>query len=83
MNGKHSHAHNDNEEHEDYNFKAAYYHILADALTSVLAIVALITGKYFGITSLDAFAGIAGGFLIIKWAAGLIKNTVKDLIDMK
>ena len=83
MNGKHSHSHHDNEEHEDYNFKAAYYHILADALTSVLAIVALITGKYFGITSLDAFAGMAGGVLIIKWAAGLIKNTVKNLIDMK
>ena len=80
MHGKHTHSHDD--EH-DYNFKAAYYHILADALTSVLAIIALLTGKYFGITSLDAIAGMIGGILIIKWAFGLIKNTVKDLIDMK
>ena len=52
-------------------------------MTSVLAIIALLTGKYFGITSLDAIAGMIGGILIIKWAYGLIKNTVKELIDMK
>lgn len=79
-NGAH-HAHA--EAHRDYNFKAAYYHILADALTSVLAIIALVIGKYAGLVSLDAIIGGLGGLLIIKWAAGLIKHTVVILIDMK
>jgi len=80
MNGSHKEHH---EEHEDYNFKAAYYHILADALTSVLAITALLIGKYFNIIYFDSFVGLLGGILIIRWAAGLIKNTVKVLTDMK
>lgn len=93
MEGHHSqeHHHNHSEEHQneecsqdkDYNFKAAYYHILADALTSVFAIIALIAGKYFGLYYLDSLIGILGGILILKWAAGLITNTVKILIDMK
>ena len=68
---------------EDYNFKAAYYHILADALTSILAISALVIGKYFGIFYLDPIIGILGGILILKWTAGLLKHTTKLLIDMK
>ena len=68
---------------EDYNFKAAYYHILADALTSVMAIVALLAGKYFNILYFDSLVGILGGILILKWAINLVKNTVKILIDMK
>ena len=72
---------NSHKEH-DYNFKAAYYHILADALTSILAIIALVIGKYFNFIYLDALIGILGGLLILKWSAGLIKNTVKILIDM-
>lgn len=78
MEGKHHHHH----EHEDYNFKAAYYHILADALTSVLAIAALLVGKYFNFVCLDSIIGILGGVLILKWAVGLLINTVKILIDM-
>ena len=74
-----SHSHAD----EDYNFKAAYYHILADALTSILAIFALLLGKYFGIIQLDSIIGILGGILILKWAVGLTKSTIKILIDMK
>ena len=69
--------------HKDYNFKAAYYHILADALTSILAIIALLIGKYFNILYFDSLIGILGGILILKWAFGLIKNTVVELIDMK
>ena len=75
-----------NSEHkvgEDYNYKAAYYHILADALTSVLAIAALLIGKYLNIIYFDALVGMFGGILILKWAFALIKNTVKILIDMK
>jgi cation diffusion facilitator family transporter len=80
MNGSHKHA---DEEKEDYNFKAAYYHILADALTSILAIAALIIGKYFNIIYFDPIVGMFGGILIIKWAIGLIKHTVRILTDMK
>ncbi len=77
MEGKHHH----HEEVRDYNFKAAYMHILADALTSVLAIGALIAGKYFNFVYLDSLIGILGGVLILKWAFGLLKDTVKILID--
>ena len=68
---------------EDYNFKAAYLHILTDALTSVFAIVALITGKYIGWTFLDPIMGFVGGALILKWSIGLIKDTSKILLDLK
>ncbi len=81
MEGKHEHHHD--HEHEDYNFKAAYYHILADALTSILAIAALLIGKYFNLICLDSVIGILGGILILKWAIGLLANTIKILIDMK
>lgn len=70
------------EHHYDYNFKAAYYHILADALTSILAIAALTAGKYANIIYLDAGVGCLGGILIVKWAAGLISHTTIILIDM-
>lgn len=68
---------------EDYNFKAAYLHILTDALTSVFAIVALIAGKYIGWTFLDPIMGFVGGALILKWSVGLIKDTSKILLDLK
>ena len=77
MENKHHH-----QEH-DYNFQAAYYHILADALTSILAIIALVAGKYFNFIYLDALIGMLGGVLILRWSAGLLKHTVKILIDMK
>lgn len=68
---------------EDFNYRAAYYHILADALTSVLAIGALIGGKFFNFMYLDPLIGILGGIMILKWSVGLIKSTVRILIDMK
>ena len=67
--------------YHDYNFKAAYYHIAADILTSILAIVALFIGKYTNIQILDTITGLLGGILILKWAKGLLSNTVKILID--
>ncbi len=79
---EHKHCH-DETECKDYNFLAAYYHILADALTSILAIFALLAGKYLNITCFDSLVGILGGILILRWAVGLIKNTVKTLIDME
>lgn len=69
-------------EHEDYNFKAAYLHILTDALTSILAIIALLAGKYFGLYFLDPVMGFVGGALILKWSIGLIKDTSKILLDI-
>lgn len=78
MNNSHKKEHQ-----EDYNFKAAYYHILADLLTSVLAIIALLIGKYFNIIYFDSLIGMLGGILIIKWSINLIKHTVKILTDMK
>ena len=76
----HEHA---SKKHTDYNFKAAYYHILADALTSILAIAALVLGKYIGWTCLDALIGLLGGVLIVRWAVSLLKDTVSILIDMQ
>jgi len=67
----------------DYNYKAAYYHILSDVLISVLTIFALLAGKIWNFTHLDALTGIAGAVLILIWAGKLLKHTVKILIDMK
>lgn len=77
----HDCCHKSETKKNDYNFKAAYLHILADALTSILAIGALLAGKYLNFIYLDSIIGILGGILIIKWAVGLLKDTVKILID--
>lgn len=68
---------------EDYNYKAAYLHILTDALTSIFAIVALLAGKFLGWYILDPIMGLVGGVLISRWAIGLIKDTSAILLDMK
>lgn len=77
----HQHASQSGHKHEDFNFKSAYLHILADALTSLLAITALILGKYAGLNFLDSLVGFLGGALICSWALGLIKATGKILAD--
>lgn len=84
--GGHEHGHKHSaacadHKHEDYNFKSAYLHILADALTSVMAIAALLLGKYAGLDFLDSIVGLLGGFMICVWALGLIKSTTKILTD--
>jgi len=76
----HDHGH-DHEHHHDHNLKAAYFHVLADTLTSVLAIVALFTGKYFGWIWMDALMGIVGAGVISVWAYKLIKETSAVLLD--
>jgi len=76
----HHHEHHHHEEKENLNYKAAYLHILADALTSILAIGALLLGKYFGLVFLDPVIGILGGLIIGKWAFGLIKTSSKILL---
>ena len=78
----HSHesGHHTHQEH-DLNQKAAFLHVVADALTSVFAIVALCAGKYFGWDFLDALLGIVGAILVGKWSFGLIQETGKTLLD--
>ena len=71
-----SHAHN-----QDHNLRAAYMHVLADALTSVLAILALLAGRFFGWLWLDALTGILGSLVISKWAIGLLRDTGHILLD--
>ena len=82
--GGHDHCHSEHghcHEHEDFNFKAAYMHILADAMTSVFAIIALVSAKYFGWNFLDPAVGVIGGIIICSWAFGLIKKTSMVLLD--
>ncbi|MCQ2361879.1 MAG: cation diffusion facilitator family transporter [Acidaminococcaceae bacterium] len=67
----------------DYNFQAAYYHILADAVTSVFAIIALLSGKFYNIIYLDPVAGILGGLLILSWSYKLIYKSFFVLTDLK
>jgi len=70
-------------EHSDHNIRSAYLHVLADGLTSVTAILALLAGMYLGLYSFDAISGILSSILISKWAIELIKNSGKELIDFK
>lgn len=77
----HHHHEHHKEHHHDHNLKAAYFHVLADALTSVLAIVALVAAKVWGIIWLDPTMGIVGGMIITAWAIGLIKETSPILLD--
>jgi cation diffusion facilitator family transporter len=67
--------------HRDHNLKAAYLHVLADALTSVLAIAALLTGKAFGWVWMDPLMGIVGAAIITRWAYGLMMDTGRILLD--
>jgi cation diffusion facilitator family transporter len=67
--------------HHDHNLKAAYLHVLADALTSVLAIVALLTGKVFGWVWMDPLTGVAGAAIITRWSWGLLRDTGRVLLD--
>lgn len=75
--GHEAHSHH----HHDHNLRAAYMHVMADALTSILAIVALLAGKYYGWNWLDAVMGFVGAGVILGWAWGLIKETSPVLLD--
>lgn len=77
----HSHGHSHGHSGHDHNLRAAYFHVLADALTSVLAIAALLFGKYMGLTWLDPIMGIVGAIIISRWSWGLIQQTSPILLD--
>jgi cation diffusion facilitator family transporter len=72
----HDHAH-----HQDLNVRSAYVHVLADAATSVLAIIALFGGKLWGLAWLDPFMGIAGAILVAVWAQRLLRDSARVLLD--
>ncbi len=78
----HDHLHHDHEHHHhDHNLKAAYMHVLADAFTSVLAIAALLAGKYYQWNWLDPLMAIVGGLVIGRWSYTLIKESAPILLD--
>ncbi len=66
---------------EDHNLRSAYLHVLADALTSVAAIVALLAAKYAGLVWMDPAVGVAGAVLVGRWSLGLIRQTTGVLLD--
>jgi len=86
LQGRHGHHHQkdpdpDHDHHHDLNLRGAYLHVLADALTSVLAIAALTLGKFFGWYWLDPFMGIVGALVITRWSYGLLVETSGILLD--
>jgi cation diffusion facilitator family transporter len=65
----------------DHNLRSAYLHVLADALTSVLAIVALLAGKFAGLNWVDPLVGILGALLVAHWSLGLLRQSAEVLLD--
>jgi len=72
----HSHKH-----HHDHNLSAAYLHVLADTLTSILAIAALLSAKYAGLIWMDPLMGIVGALLVSRWSVGLLRTAGAILLD--
>jgi cation diffusion facilitator family transporter len=78
----HGHAHShDHHHHHDLNLKSAYFHVIADAATSVLAIAALIGGLLYGWSWLDPLMGMAGSLLVTLWAKNLLIESGRILLD--
>jgi cation diffusion facilitator family transporter len=67
--------------HRDHNLRAAYVHVLADALTSVFAIAALLAGRTLGWTWMDPLMGVVGGLVIARWSWSLLRETEQVLLD--
>jgi cation diffusion facilitator family transporter len=80
----HDHAHHAPQahgHHHDLNLRSAYVHVLADAATSVLAILALIGGKFWGASWLDPLMGMIGAGVVAVWAFGLLRDSGRVLLD--
>lgn len=77
----HDHHHDHGHHHDDLNLRSAYLHVMADAATSVLAIVALLAGKFWGASWLDPVMGLVGALLVALWARGLLRDTGRVLLD--
>lgn len=67
--------------HHDHNLRAAYLHVLADALTSVLALAALASGRLLGWAFMDPLMGLVGAVIITRWSWGLLRDTARVLLD--
>lgn len=79
----HGHGHAHGHGASDHNHRAAVLHVAADALTSLLAIAALLAGRFAGYTWLDPAMGIVGGLVILKWGVGLCKHAAFELLDVE
>ncbi|NNE60255.1 MAG: CDF family Co(II)/Ni(II) efflux transporter DmeF [Woeseia sp.] len=77
----HHEGEHDHEHHHDHNLRGAYLHVLADALTSILAIFALLAGKLWGANWLDPAMGLVGAALVAHWSFGLIRQSSRVLLD--
>lgn len=83
----HDHGHHDAHDHghghhdRDHNLRAAYFHVLADAVTSVGAILGLLAGRLYGWAWMDALMGIVGGIMIARWSWGLLRDSGAVLLD--
>lgn len=82
-NEHHRHGHQDHahHHHHDNSFRSAYMHVLADALTSLLAIAALLAGRYLGWGWMDPAMGLVGAIVIARWSWGLMCDTAEVLLD--
>lgn len=78
---EHHHEHDGHHSHEDHNLRSAYFHVLADALTSVLAIAGLMAGRVYGWLWVDPLVGIVGAIVIARWAWGLLEGAGAVLLD--
>lgn len=84
LSGSHDHGHDHHHGHShghDNNMRAAYFHVLADATISVLAIIALLAGRYLGWIWLDPIMGIVGAIVIARWSWTLVRDTSAVLLD--
>ena len=80
----HNHPHeHEHDGHSDHNLLSAYLHVLADALTSILAIAALVSGKYFGMPWMDPVIGVAGAVLVARWSVELGRLSSRVLLDFE
>lgn len=77
----HKHAHHGHGHHHDLNLRSAYMHVVTDAATSVLAIIALFSGKWWAWDWMDPLMGVVGAVLVAVWAFGLIRDTGRILLD--
>jgi cation diffusion facilitator family transporter len=80
--GKRERERNHHERH-DHNFRSAYLHVAADALTSALVILALLFGKYLGQRWLDPLMGLVGATLVVRWSWGLLRSSSRVLLDLQ
>lgn len=77
----HDHHHGNMDGHQDHNLRAAYFHVLTDALTSVLAIAGLVAGRLYGWLWMDPLMGIVGSVVIARWSWGLLRGAGGVLLD--